>query len=362
MELPVNYEDVTETARTDIKDWRKHLIDSLKDCCNLLGKEPCFSHLIRVLDTQLTQFNQFGAVQGPAWHPIEATLYCIRFIASEIDIKQSDNLGFFMRSIGRFPANAYVRYTSTLIVGRYASWFNLNQQEIPSILQFIVVGFGDAVVAASSALAFKYFCHDCSKILAASVEQLLEIYERQSGNPVLDNRDCKELVEGCCSVIACLPRHLASQCLWRLLAPILQQLDAANQSKNEADAFMWLSRVKTVFRFSDVDALADGEEHPLLAVFVQAWTVIDRSFDAWYDNSYFCDKLCLCVSEAISSLGKNFYPVAATVIARATTLFKATHESALLSPLLSKISKHFAQFVRRFARVRACVCVCAERV
>jgi len=49
--------------------------------------------------------------------------------------------------------NGICRYTSTLILGRYAQWTKNNPSTIPTQLQFIISGFSDPEVAPASALA-----------------------------------------------------------------------------------------------------------------------------------------------------------------------------------------------------------------
>lgn len=56
------------------------------------------------------------------WQPIEATLFCIRMTASEVNTATSQTLPQFLEALPKLPNQKFIRYTSTLIVGRYAAW------------------------------------------------------------------------------------------------------------------------------------------------------------------------------------------------------------------------------------------------
>ncbi len=71
-----------------------------------------------------------------------------------------------MEFLPQFHARTELRYTATLIVGRYADWLNLHPQYIAQLLAFVCTGLPDTEIVAASALAFKHVCDGCRTHLA----------------------------------------------------------------------------------------------------------------------------------------------------------------------------------------------------
>jgi hypothetical protein len=162
MTYPPEYDQWDEDARYDCKRYRHNAADLLLDVVNVIGVRAV---LVRVWADMQVHYQHFQT--NPShWHALEAHIHCIRSIARGVGIYESDIVPSVMQmclTIG--IEHTYLRYTATLMVGRYSDWINEHPATLPSLLDFVVGGFNHPEVCESACLAFKHICDGCYKYL-----------------------------------------------------------------------------------------------------------------------------------------------------------------------------------------------------
>jgi transportin-3 len=85
-----------------------------------------------------------------------------------------------MELIPKLVDEPQLRYTATLIIGRYSDWLARPPQNavfLGPLLSYVVTGLNDKEVASSAALAFKFVCEGCAKQLCTPpfIENLFSV-------------------------------------------------------------------------------------------------------------------------------------------------------------------------------------------
>src|SRR5205823_2012 len=149
------------------------------------------------------EFKSFQSNQSN-WQGLEACLYCIRSIARKVESDETSIIPSVMEILPQISkVNNEIKYTATLIVGRYSNWISENSKYLPGLISFVVSGLGDTNTAAASALAFKHLCDGCANLLSESYwAPLLQVYNKSNQ---LCLQDQLEIIEGCAIVASTMP-------------------------------------------------------------------------------------------------------------------------------------------------------------
>jgi transportin-3 len=161
LRYPEDMEKLTGQERDDFRSFRHDIGDTLKDCCSVLGATTCLARSFTALESEVAK--------GPAgqWQIVEAALFSIRTMGAKVDLQENVVMPKLFQAIPQLPqTNAKVRYSATLVVGRYTEWLSEHPEYIAKMMEYVIAGFslGDADVAAASASALKYLCKDCSSV------------------------------------------------------------------------------------------------------------------------------------------------------------------------------------------------------
>lgn len=186
----------TKEAEDKFKDFRYYMGDVLKDCAAVVGTS-------NALNQPLTKINEALNNNG-SWQQIEAPLFSLRTMAQEISHNENKQLPQIFKILCNLPEHPKLRYASTLVLGRYTEWTAKHPELLEMQLQYIFDGFThgqqDPDIMTASAHALMYFCTDCSDLLSAHIEQLIEFYFKVE--TVLDIESQFELCQGLSAVIS----------------------------------------------------------------------------------------------------------------------------------------------------------------
>lgn len=190
MTYPIDYVEWTDEQRDESKRYRYFAADTLIDCTAVIGSNECLQLIWNELQRQYNIYNN----DNTQWHRLEACLYCIRCIARKIDNDENTVIPQLFNILPHISSNAHMRYTGTLIVGRYADWINVHKQYLPQLLQFIIDGLNDGEIRSSAALALKHVCEGSSQYMATHyIDQLYNIYNNSFTLPIMEQ---KQIIEG----------------------------------------------------------------------------------------------------------------------------------------------------------------------
>eukprot|EP00954_Amorphochlora_amoebiformis_P006027 473190-Amorphochlora_amoeboformis.AAC.1 len=151
-----NFND--EKQISEYKRIRYLAADVLVDTVNVVGIDKVLQLLLRELGVEWDRYT----VDPNKWHGVEACLYCFRSVARCVPRQENEILPKLMKFILRpeLEKQYALRYTATLIVGRFNDWINNHPDFIEPLLKFVVTGLGNSLqlVVSSAAYAFNYVC------------------------------------------------------------------------------------------------------------------------------------------------------------------------------------------------------------
>lgn len=172
-------EEVATLSAQEADDFRafRHVMgDTLKDCCIVLGMEYCLATVYNKLTDALAKGT--ASLKTVPWQEIEAPLFSLRSMGTEIDPSDNRIIPKIMDLIPTLPDHPRVRYAAILVMSRYSEWTNRHPTYIPFQLQFISSGFesSDTEVAAAASQAMNYLCLDCKRVSVLNNALRAQIY------------------------------------------------------------------------------------------------------------------------------------------------------------------------------------------
>lgn len=234
LHFPTDIATLTGQELESFRAFRHVMGDTLKDCCYVLGTEPCLMATLELITKALSK--------GPnaTWQEIEAPLFSIRSMGAEVDPLDEQAVPKIMDLIPSLPQHPRVRYAALLIISRYSEWINLHPDYIPASLQYASAGFedSDVEVCGAAGQALKYLCQDCKRVcffcslrnstsdsilpqhLVAFLPQLHTFLTSTGGK--LAQEDKVMVYEAIAYVISAMPMETAAQSLRTFAADILE--------------------------------------------------------------------------------------------------------------------------------------------
>jgi transportin-3 len=143
--------------RDEFRDFRHEMGDVLKDCCVVLGVKEAIAIPCHRLEGLLVNPNT-------PWQEIEAPLFSLRTMGSEVPIDEADMMPRIMSMLSQLPDHPKIRYAAILVIARYTQWTSYHPEFIDYQMNLISRGFDNEEVSAASAMALKYLCKDASKV------------------------------------------------------------------------------------------------------------------------------------------------------------------------------------------------------
>lgn len=161
LHFPADLTTLSAQEAENFRSFRHVMGDTLKDCCLVLGTNPCLLATYNMITTALSR-----SPDALSWQEIEAPLFAMRSMGAEIDPYDNEVVPKIMDLIPSLPNHARVRYAATLIISRYTEWTDKHPEYIQYQLQYISSSFedADAEVSGAAGHALKYLCQDCKKV------------------------------------------------------------------------------------------------------------------------------------------------------------------------------------------------------
>lgn len=228
-----NEEDLFDGDREQeekFREFRHSMGDVLKDCCEVVGPADCLSKAF----TQVQAWLQAYSINGTRtptgevanWQELEAPLFSMRAMGRMVPAEENQVLPQIMQVLVSLPEHEKVRFAATLVLGRYTEWTSKHPEYLESQLNYITNGFqtGSKEVTKAAAMALKFFCQDCGKLLVNHVGQLHAFYEHVSGSLPLPS--LYDITDGVAHVIAAQPQEKLYDALKLFCQPIVERLMA----------------------------------------------------------------------------------------------------------------------------------------
>lgn len=227
--------DGDREAEEKFREFRHHMGDVLKDCCEIMGVTGC---LTKVLDCVRAWMDSYGsqasATSVPHWQQLEAPLFSMRAMGRMVDKDEDIILPQIMPLIVQIPSHEKLRFAAIMVLGRYTEWTSNHPELLESQFTYIVSSFGtdSKEIVRAAAMAMKFFCTDCKHLLGPQVVQLQQFYDQTLDK--LPGISQEELTEGVASVVAVQPPSQIYDLLKLYCDPLMARLmNKANLATDE---------------------------------------------------------------------------------------------------------------------------------
>lgn len=190
-------------AEEKFREFRHHMGDVLKDCCEVMGVVPCLQKVLDCINKWMASYGtQASATSVPHWQQLEAPIFSMRAMGRMVDKDENLILPQIIRLLVQIPSHEKLRFATIMALGRYTEWTSNHPEFLPQQFTYIVSSFQDdsKEIVRAAAMAMKFFCTDCKHQLGSQIEQLQQFYI--STLDKLPAVSQEELSEGVASVVA----------------------------------------------------------------------------------------------------------------------------------------------------------------
>ncbi|XXQ34812.1 Importin N-terminal domain-containing protein [Plasmodiophora brassicae] len=324
IEYPADQDDVGEPD-DESKRFRYAAADALLDISSFFDSSACLEHLVEKMESCMVEYRQ----NPRRWQPLEACMYSIRSIARNVSMEgpgQSGAPGVLARIMAdllSMTSHPQLRYTATMIIGRYSDWIAANPATIDPLLRFVVEGLSVTGSQAAAAMAFKFVCGSCADHLARhSTAAVMQVYCSMGH---LDIDDQSEIIEGVCSVICACPQESIAEYFRQLLNPVLNALSVVAQagrvssgSVDLGSLAINLDRLAHLFRSVNPDSCPQ-----LCDIVASMWPLLQELFRQYSSDEKTMEKVCRVLKYCLRAT-RTECPVLVDLITTVTQLYQST--------------------------------------
>lgn len=251
LRFPSTFHSLNSEEQDEIKAQRYSVAEALLDAAAIVGPQRALQTLFNMLGNEYESYQRSLSSQSTAsplpvyeWQNLEAVLYAIRSIARKITPEEQEYLPKIMEIIMQAPIiqqHFYLRYTSTLIIGRYADWIQAHHTVyLQPALQFVISGLNDVALQSSCALSLRHLCESSALLISSTPSlftELLGVYTHAMV-AVKETNDQKEIIGGMAAIVSRFPAATIQDAMHKLINPIAMQIDTIlnQQTSNPAHA------------------------------------------------------------------------------------------------------------------------------
>lgn len=184
------------------REFRHHMGDTLKDCCEVMGTADCLSKVLDAIKIWMQKYgSQATQTSVPHWQELESPLFSMRAMGRMVDNEESVVLPQLMPLLVQIPSHEKLRFAAIMVFGRYTEWTAKHPEFLESQFTYIVSSFqaDSKEIVRAAAQAIKFFCTDCKHLLGDQVLQLQTFYDQ-----ILDKLPAtsqEEITEGVANVV-----------------------------------------------------------------------------------------------------------------------------------------------------------------
>ncbi|KAK9897915.1 nuclear localization sequence binding protein [Cystobasidium minutum MCA 4210] len=328
LRYPDDVDSLTGQDRDDFRDFRHDIGNTLKDCCSVLGSTACLARSFAALEAEVAK--------GPAgqWQIIEAALFSIRTMGAKVDLQENVVMPKLFEAIPQLPqTNAKVRYSATLVVGRYTEWLSEHAEYLPKMMEYVFSGFnvGDADVTTASASALKYLCKDCSSHLFGYLPALFDFVQQHAS--ALHREDLIDIYSGYADIIAKMPPNDAINALQTFCAPLLgrlQELATASTTGAKGDVPAATHALEHINILLEANShLADDLPPTCANTANEIWQILSHILHSHSEVSSL-ETICSTLRRGLPLFGKLALPLVPSLLDTMTSAFERTGVSGFI--------------------------------
>lgn len=318
------------------REFRHAMGDVLKDCCEVIGSADCLTKAFVRVQAWMVDF----AKQSPQdrakfldWQKLEAPLFSLRAMGRMVPSDEDVILPQIMALLVQLPEHEKVRFAATLVLGRYTEWTSKHADYLEPQMNYITSGFqhGSKDVAQAAAMALKFFCQDCGKLLVNNITQLHSFYENVSPNLPLGS--LYEITDGVAHIVASQPLDKTYDALMLFCSPIATRLMAKANGATDNDKRCKLAdeiQLLTIFVQVVHPHVPEGQENPMIRFWQGIVPVMSTILDGFVDFLPICEQVGRFFRSLLISYRTATLPLLPEVANKLSTSFEKSHQGIFL--------------------------------
>ncbi|KAG0637348.1 armadillo-type protein [Tuber brumale] len=319
------------------REFRHSMGDVLKDCCEVIGSAACLGKAYAEIQTWMQRYatSSQKPVNGQVehWQSLEAPLFSLRAMGRMIPADEEQVLPQIMTSLVQLPEHDKVRFAATLVLGRYTEWTSKHPAYLEPQLNYITRGFehNSKDVARAAAMALKFFCQDCGKLLVDHVGQLHNFYEQVAGD--LPIASLYEVTDGVAHVVAAQPLDKIYDALRLFCEPIAKRLmekaNSANDDKAKCELADYI-QLLTIFVQVVHPHVPQGTLNPMIRFWSGLIPVLGTILDNFVEFSPVCERVSRCYRTMLVSYRTDMLPLLPQLAEKLVACFQKSHQGCFL--------------------------------
>ncbi|KAK2630446.1 hypothetical protein QTJ16_001266 [Diplocarpon rosae] len=288
--------DGDREAEEKFREFRHHMGDVLKDCCEMMGVTECLS---KVLERIKAWTSSYAAMANhtsvPHWQQLEAPLFSMRALGRMVDKDEDIILPQIMPLLVQIPHQEKLRFATIMVLGRYTEWTSNHPELLESQFNYIVSSFqtDSKEIVRAAAMSMKFFCTDCKHHLSGQVVQLQNFYDQTLDKLPLVSQE--ELTEGVASVVAVQPPAQIFNLLKLYCDPLITRLmTLANQATNEEGKLAVADHLQLITLFIQIvkPYVDPGQQNPAVKYCEEIFPVLSTILDTYMTFTPICERIC----------------------------------------------------------------------
>jgi transportin-3 len=227
--------DGDREAEEKFREFRHHMGDVLKDCCEIMGVTECLTKVLNAITAWMSKYaGQATENSVPHWQELEAPLFSMRAMGRMVDKEEDIILPQIIPLLVQIPSHEKLRFATIMVLGRYTEWTSNHPEFLSPQFTYIVGSFNtdSKEIIRAAAMSMKFFCTDCKHLLGGQIGELQQFYQQTLDS--LPGISQEEFTEGVASVVAVQPPDQTLALLKLYCDPLMAKLMAlANQATDK---------------------------------------------------------------------------------------------------------------------------------
>ncbi|KAI5816867.1 armadillo-type protein [Pyronema omphalodes] len=335
-----NKDDLFEGDREQeekFREFRHAMGDVLKDCCEVIGATTCLKKAYSQIEIWMKNYiSQTPETQlkFQNWQGLEAPLFSLRAMGRMVPSDEETVLPQIMQMLVKLPEHEKVRFAATLVLGRYTEWTAKHPQYLEPQVEYVSNGFqhGSKDIAQAAAMAMKFFCQDCSKLLVDRIALLHTFYQNVAPN--LPLHSLYELTDGMAHVVASQTTSEGIYSSLKLFCdPISQRLMIkAQEAGTDNDKKCKLAdeiQLLTIFA-QIVHPHIKADINPMIEFWKTVIPMLSNILDAYVDFLPICEQVGRFYRSLLISYRTDMKELLPEIAVKLSSSFQQSHQGIFL--------------------------------
>ncbi|KAI1079480.1 exportin 1-like protein [Whalleya microplaca] len=328
--------DGDREAEEKFREFRHHMGDTLKDCCEVMGVTECLTKVLDAIKIWMQKYaSMANGASVPHWQQLEAPLFSMRAMGRMVDKDESIVLPQLMPLLVQMPTHEKLRFATIMVLGRYTEWTAAHPEFLSPQFNYIVTSFdtGSKEIVRAAAMAMKFFCTDCKHLLSEQVVQLQQFYDQ-----ILDKLpevSQEEITEGVANVVSVQPKDEIYKLLKLFCDPLVQRLMAKANNATDDDGKLAVAdhlQLITIFVQSVVvlPPVEAGQEDPAVKYWQEVFPILAKILESFISFAPICERVCRCWRLTVISHRGAMAPILPEMANKLASGFAASRQGCFL--------------------------------